>query len=209
MLARARLLPVCVHIALAAADIDAARDALAELDDISATYDTPYLRATVLSTRGRLELARHDVAAADTLRRAVESWQALDVPYEVATARTLHGQALRDRGDEAGAADCFAAAVRLFDQIGARLDARLVFDSTKPALPARLTQREAEVLRAIAAGMSNSEIAGALQLSTKTVSRHLSNIFTKIGVTSRAGATAFAFENELVEPTRHVRPTPR
>ena len=55
-----------------------------------------------------------------------------------------------------------------------------------------------EVLRLIAGGLTNNEIAGELFLSVKTVSRHLSNIFTKIGVSSRAGATAFAFEHELV-----------
>lgn len=59
--------------------------------------------------------------------------------------------------------------------------------------------REVEVLRLIAAGMTNSEVAATLYLSVKTVSRHLSNIFTKIGVTSRAAATAFAFEHQLVE----------
>jgi DNA-binding NarL/FixJ family response regulator len=69
-------------------------------------------------------------------------------------------------------------------------------------LPAGLTEREVEVLRLIAAGKSNSEIASELYLSVKTVSRHLSNIFTKIGVTSRSGATAFAFEHELVETRR-------
>ena len=72
----------------------------------------------------------------------------------------------------------------------------------KPALPAGLTVREVEVLRLIAGGMSNNEIAGQLYLSAKTVSRHLSNIFTKIGVTSRAGATAFAFEHDLVGTRR-------
>ena len=120
------------------------------------------------------------------------------MPYEEATARTLLGQALRDGGDEAGATESFAAAAALFDQIGARLDARLVYGDTKPALPAGLTEREVEVLRLIAAGLTNNEIASELFLSAKTVSRHLSNIFTKIGVSSRAGATAFAFEHHLV-----------
>ena len=58
------------------------------------------------------------------------------------------------------------------------------------------------MLRLVADGLSNNEIAAALFLSAKTVSRHLSNIFTKIGVTSRASATAFAFEHQLVEPRR-------
>ena len=83
--------------------------------------------------------------------------------------------------------------------IGARLDARMVL-GTKPSFPAGLTEREVEVLRLIAAGMTNNEIAAELYLSAKTVSRHLSNIFTKIGVSSRAGATAFAFDASDLMP---------
>jgi DNA-binding NarL/FixJ family response regulator len=97
-----------------------------------------------------------------------------------------------------GAADSFAAAARLFDQIGAHVDARLSDSGVRPTLPAGLTDREVEVLRLVAAGKTNNEIAAELYLSIKTVSRHLSNIFTKIGVTSRAAATAFAFEHNLV-----------
>ena len=97
------------------------------------------------------------------------------------------GQAQRLAGDEAGATASFEAAVALFDQIGARLESRLVLDDTKRELPAGLTEREVEVLRLIAAGMTNNEIAAELFLSAKTVSRHLSNIFTKIGVSTRAG----------------------
>jgi DNA-binding CsgD family transcriptional regulator len=201
-LARSALLPLFVHVAIAAKDVDAACDALAELEEIAATFATPILRATVLSARGRLELAQQDEAACVTLQQALDGWQALDVPYEIATTRTLLGQALRESGDETGAMKSFTAAARLFDQIGARLDARLVFDDTKPVLPSGLTEREVEVLRLIAAGMSNNEIAGELYVSVKTVSRHLSNIFTKIGVSSRAGATAFAFEHELVDTRR-------
>jgi ATP/maltotriose-dependent transcriptional regulator MalT len=200
-LGRSSLLPMFVHIAIAAGDLEAARNALSELDGIATTFPTAMLRATTQSTRGRLEQAQGDATGASvTLQQALESWLALDVPYEVATARTLLGQALRLSGDEAGAAESFAAATKLFEHIGARLDARP--DGAKPPLPAGLTEREVEVLRLIAAGMSNNEIASALYLSVKTVSRHLSNIFTKIGVTSRAGATAFAFEHQLVETRR-------
>ncbi|HZN14940.1 MAG TPA: response regulator transcription factor [Acidimicrobiales bacterium] len=199
-LSRASLLPTFVHVAIAAGDIDGATGALAELEEIAAVYDTPTLRASALSTRGRLELAQDNAAAAcETLDEAVQVWEAIDVPYEVATARVLLGQARRATGDEAGATEAFAAAATLFDQIGAHLDARLVFDDTKPARPAGLTEREVEVLRLIAAGLTNNEIAAQLFLSAKTVSRHLSNIFTKIDVTSRASATAFAFEHGLVE----------
>lgn len=197
-LGRASLLPVLVHVAIAAGDLDAAAAAADELEEIVAASTTPMLAATSRATRGRLQLAHGDPAAAGTLQDAVDRWQALGVPYEVATARTLLGQALRDRGDEAAAAQVFAAAAELFEQIGARADADLVLHNTQSVLPAGLTAREVEVLRLIAAGLTNNEIAVELYLSPKTISRHLSNIFTKIGVTSRAGATAFAFEHELI-----------
>jgi ATP/maltotriose-dependent transcriptional regulator MalT len=202
-LARARLLPTYVHVAVAVGDLDAAADALAELQQIVETYESPILRATVLSTSGRLELARGaaDVAS-ETLQGALDCWEALGVPYEVATTRVLLGQALREVGDDAGAAECFSRAAQLFEQMGARLDARLVLDDAKPPRPAGLTEREIEILRLIVAGRTNNEIASELCLSAKTVSRHVSNIFTKIGVTSRAAATAFAFEHQLIEPRR-------
>ena len=202
-LARSRLLPVQVHVAIAAGDLEAAAVALTELDGIAETYSTPMLRASALAARGRLALAGRDLPAARAaLEQATEQWRALDVPYEIATTLTLLGQARRDAGDDPGAASAFAAAVELFDDIGAHLDARLVLDGNSPSLPAGLTEREVEVLRLVAGGLSNNEIAAELYLSAKTVSRHLSNIFTKIGVTSRASATAFAFEHELVEPRR-------
>ena len=198
-LARARLLPLQVHVSVAAGDLDTARAAADELEGIADDYGTASLRATALSTRGRLLLAADDPGAVATLDRAVAAWEALDVPYEVATARTLLGQARRDAGDDVGAAASFSAAAELFDQIGARLDARRALDSHRTEWPAGLSAREVEVLCLIATGMTNSEIAADLHLSVKTVSRHLSNIFTKIGVSTRAAATAFAYANELVE----------
>ena len=201
-LARAGLLPTVVHVGVAAHDFDAAGEAMRELDELAARFATPELLAVAASTRGRLQLASEDPAAVGTLQDAVDRWQALDVPYEVATARTLLGQALRDAGDDDAATASFAAGAALFDQIGARLDARQVLDGAAAPLPAGLTAREVEVLRLIAGGLTNNEIAASLHLSAKTVSRHLSNIFTKIGVTSRASATAFAFEHDLVDRSR-------
>lgn len=196
-LGRSGLLAMLVQIAIAAGDLDAAHRALSELETTVATFGTASLRATEQSTRGRLMLADGDPAATVILRQAVESWHGLGVPYEEATARTLLGQALRAAGDEMSATASFDAATRLFDQIGARLDAREALGDSKPALPAGLTEREAEVLRLVAGGLTNNEIATELFLSPKTVSRHLSNIFTKIGVSSRASATAFTVENHL------------
>jgi ATP/maltotriose-dependent transcriptional regulator MalT len=201
-LGRAGLLPMLVHIAVAVGDLDTARRAMSELQTTVAGFDTATLRATAQSTRGRLQLAEGDPSAVGTLRQAVETWHGLEVPYEEATARTLLGQALRTAGDSAGAAASFAAAAGLFSHIGARLDAREVLGDGKPVLPAGLTEREAEVLRLVAGGSTNNEIAAELFLSPKTVSRHLSNIFTKIGVSSRARATAFAVEHHLVSQKR-------
>ncbi len=67
-----------------------------------------------------------------------------------------------------------------------------------PTAPAGLTAREVEVLRLVAAGRSNPEIATELVLSEKTVARHLSNIFAKLDVRSRTAAAAFAYEHHLV-----------
>jgi ATP/maltotriose-dependent transcriptional regulator MalT len=202
-LARAALLPIQVHVAVAAGDLSTARSALDELDAIVEEYGGPLMQATLQSTRGRLELAEGAATATATLRSAVGAWDAMAIPYEVATARTLLGEALRSAGDEAAAIEAFRAASEVFDGIGARLDADLLSGAeAKPALPAGLTNREVEILQLIAGGLTNNEIAAELFLSAKTVSRHLSNIFTKVGVSSRAGATAFAFEHHLVEPRR-------
>lgn len=202
-LARAGLLPTAVHVSVAAGDLTAASASLEELESILRTFDVAEHRATFLAARGRFELASGDaVAASATLRQALDLWQSQRVPYEVATVSTLLGQALRECGDLTGAAACFTSASRTFDEIGARLDAsRAHGDETVAgrSLPAGLTEREAEVLRLVAAGLTNNEMAERLILSAKTVSRHLSNIFLKIGVTSRAAATAYAFEHDLVD----------
>lgn len=203
-LARGKLLPASVQIALARGEIDAARAAVDELEATATTFQSPALSAGAASSRGRLQLAEGDAGGAcATLHRALRQWQALDVPYEAATVRLLLGQACRDAGDEDGAAASFAAAAQGFEQLGAVLDARRIQDSLQKAqaLPCGLTEREAQVLRLVAAGRSNKEIAGDLFLSDKTVARHLSNIFVKLGVSSRSAATAFAFENGIAGGT--------
>jgi ATP/maltotriose-dependent transcriptional regulator MalT len=196
-LARAALLPTLVHIAVAQGDLPAAHRALAELEGTAAGFGTATMHAAALVARGRVQLAEGDPAAAATLRQAVDAWHGLEVPYEEATARTLLGQALRAVEDHPGATASFEAAARLFNAIGAGLDADDALGVGRPSLPAGLTEREAEVLRLVAAGLTNNEIAAELFLSAKTVSRHLSNIFTKIGVSSRGRATAYALEHHL------------
>ena len=198
-LGRGRLLSARVQIAIAAGDIVGATASADELESIAEDFASPGLLAAALSTRGRLQLAAGDRAASGTLRSAAEHWQELGVPHEAATARMLHGAACQHAGDLDGAAGSFEAAESLFGQLGARLDLRNLREiTTTPEHPAGLTKREVEVLRLVAAGMTNKQMAGELFLSEKTVARHLSNIFTKIDVTSRSAATAFAFAHRIV-----------
>ena len=196
-LARARILSASVQIAVAVEDLGQAEASVSELDSIARGYNTPMVHALAVLARGRLQLAEDNaITAGATLRDAVRRWQELEVPYEVATASTLLGQAQRKAGDDDAANASFATARALFERIGARLEA-CGLKPTRRQRPAGLTEREIEVLCLIADGRANKDIATQLQLSAKTVSRHLTNIYNKIGVTSRAGATAFAFEHQL------------
>ena len=128
-------------------------------------------------------------------------WQELEAPYEAARQRVLIGSACRALGDEDTATLEFEAAREVFMELGAMWDLARV-DSLVPkaaSLDAHgLTKRELEVLRLVAAGNSNREIASVLVISEHTVARHLQNIFAKLGVSSRTGASEFAFEHELV-----------
>lgn len=198
-LARAKVLPARAQIAIAAGDLGAAIAAVDELETIADDFASDGLQAAATSARGRVQVAQGDPAACATLRNAVARWTDLGVPYEIATARTLLGQACRHGDDATGAAAAFDAARQLFDNLGVSLDARA--SQTLPnqsPLPAGLTAREAEVLRLVAAGHTNKEVASVLFLSDKTIARHLSNIFTKAGVSTRAAATAFAFEHDMI-----------
>ena len=198
-LARAKVLPARAQIAIAAGDLDAAIAAVEELETIADDFGSAGLQAAAGSARGRAQLAHGDPGACATLRNAVNRWTDLGVPYEVATARTLLGQACRNGDDPAGAAAAFDAARLLFDDLGVRVDARSSRTPLNPSpLPAGLTEREAEVLRLVAAGHTNKAVASVLFLSDKTIARHLSNIFTKAGVSTRAAATAFAFEHDMI-----------
>ncbi|MBA2607663.1 MAG: hypothetical protein H0U92_01830 [Actinobacteria bacterium] len=199
-LARARVLPIAAQIAIAAGDLDLAKMHVTELDAIADAFETPHLRAVAMLARGRLQLAEGGaVTAQGTLLRAHALWHELGIPYEAATTKTVLAVAQRDAGDAAGAQESFAAARALFEEIGVRLDQSEV-DGDSRRLPGGLSEREAEVLRLVASGLSNKEVAAQLHLSAKTVSRHVSNIFTKLGVSSRVAASAFAFANKIANP---------
>ena len=175
---------------------------LDEVSRIAGDLEAPLLGAVAAHATGAVLLAEGDVRAAlAVLRGAWTAWQALDVPYEGARVRVLVGLACRRLGDQDGAEMELDAARWVFQQLGAAADlARVEALSGKPAARATggLTAREVQVLRLVAAGKTNRTIAADLVLSEKTVARHLSNIFTKLGLSTRAAATAYAYQHDLV-----------
>jgi DNA-binding NarL/FixJ family response regulator len=200
-LTRSRMLAAHVEIMLAVGDIPAARTAADELTGIAADLDAPLLRAVSDHATGALLLAEGDTTAAlDTLRRARATWLELEAPHEAARVRVLVAIACRLLGDGDSAEMELAAARQVFEQLGAVPDlARLDARSAPPgAAPGGLSRREVEVLRLVAAGKTNRVIAADLFISEKTVARHLSNIFTKLDLTSRSAATAYAYQHHLV-----------
>jgi DNA-binding CsgD family transcriptional regulator len=201
-LRRARLLPACVEIMVALGDFSAARQACAELDEVGKRCDSPMLHATIDRVRGIIDLSTGEAQIAlVSLRRAWQLWRELDAPYEAARTRVLIGLACRALSDDDTARLELDSAVTTFEELGAVSDAARVGALVEPAgrdSAYGLTAREGEVLRLVAAGKSNREIATELVVSEHTVARHLQNMFRKLGVSSRTAATAFAFEHELV-----------
>jgi ATP/maltotriose-dependent transcriptional regulator MalT len=199
---RAKLLPAFVEITLAVGDAEAARTACRELEEIAAGQESAMLNAIAAHARGAVDLAEGDAQEAlVALRRAWQVWQELEAPYEAARARVLVGLACRALGDDVTAEMELDAARWIFQQLGAAPDLARVDALTTRAAPRDthgLTAREVEVLRLVAAGKTNREVASELVVSEHTVARHVQNIFAKLGVSSRTAATAFAFERDLV-----------
>ncbi|MFV6028117.1 LuxR C-terminal-related transcriptional regulator [Streptomyces sp. NPDC056264] len=204
VLGRARLLAARTEVALAVRDLPGAARAAADLDALAgaADGDVPLLRALADTALGAVALAEKRPGALLPLRRALAGWLELRVPYEAAQVRMLLAAACRDAGDEEAARLELGTARAVFERLGAVPDARraaaLVGGGSRRRLPGGLTAREAEVLRLVASGGTNKDIARALVISEHTVARHLNNIFAKLGVGSRASATAYAYAHGLV-----------
>jgi len=200
--ARAQVLHAAVEILLASADVAAARAAAGELEELARRVGAPTLRAAAAQAAGAIALAAGAPRdAVGLLREAWELWQDVPAPYEVARVRALIGAAYAALGDDEGARMEIDAAVEVFEQLGARPDLGRMMALQAPDAPAPsggLTGREVEVLRQIAAGKTNRAIAAELSISEKTVARHISNIFTKLDLSSRSAATAYAYEHKLL-----------
>ena len=201
---RLDLLKAAVTIHLEEGHIEAARDAVTEFEEITEEMTTPAIEAERSAVRGALRLSEGDPGnALPLLRRAVGAWQEQGAPHEVAQLNVLIGQACRALADHDGARLEFSAARTTFERLGARPDLarldRIVAASDAAAETHGLTRREIEVLCLIARGKANRAIANELHLSERTVHRHVSNIFTKFGVDSRAAAVAYGIKHRIVE----------
>jgi DNA-binding CsgD family transcriptional regulator len=197
--ARASVLAASVEISLARKDLEAARRSADELAGIAAKLPTPFLQASAAQALGAVLLAQADERnALLRLREAWMAWQSLDLPYEAARVRVLMAVACRALGDvDAASMEC-AAARRVFDRLGAAPElARADQFLGRGASPC-LTAREVEVIKLVASGRTNRTIARALGISERTVDRHVSNILAKLDLSSRAAATAYAYEHNLV-----------
>ncbi|ULE34353.1 helix-turn-helix domain-containing protein [Mycobacterium sp. IDR2000157661] len=189
------------EVMLAVGEVSAARMSADELSVIAESGDAPFLHAIAAHTEGATLLAEGAPdPALDALHRAAAGWSGLAMPYEAARTGVEIGLACRALGDHVSAMLEFDAAREIFGRLGAEPDLRRLvrLGEPGPARAGRLTGRECEVLRLVAAGNSNREIGARLVLSEHTVARHLQNIYAKLDLSSRAAATAYAYEHHLV-----------
>src|SRR5918992_788451 len=201
-ISRSRVLGPYVEISLAATDIQAAKAAAEELSAIAGDLGSPLLQADAESATGTVLLAENKPQdALALLRHAWMGWRALEAPYEAARSRIPIALAYRALGDDEGAEMELDAARSVFEGLAAAPDVGRVVELSQvgaPRAPGGLTAREVEVLSMIATGKTNRAIATELVISEKTVASHVSHIFTKLDLSSRAAATAYAYEHDLV-----------
>ena len=193
------LLATLVQAHLATGAVDDADSTARRLAEVAEAAGSDYLRALALLAGAEVAVACGDgpvaYRSADT---AHATFRSMGLAYDCARARVVRGQAARLAGDDDTARLELATARDEFARLGADLDAARVAGLLGAGPPSQLSAREIDVLRLVARGGTNKEVAAALHVSEHTVARHLSNIYTKLGVGSRAAATAFAFEHSLL-----------
>ncbi|HEU4511713.1 MAG TPA: LuxR C-terminal-related transcriptional regulator [Nocardioidaceae bacterium] len=197
---RSQVLPAAVDVLVEIGEPEEAAPLVEQLRDIGASFDCTALRAAGSYADANVALARGDAESGlASARHALNRWHRLSAPYEAARSRMLVGRALRLLDDEDSAIADLTAARNIFAELGAKPAEREAAELLgEGEAPGGLSPRELQVLRLVAGGKSNPEIAETLVLSEKTVARHLSNIFTKLDVASRTAAAAFAYQHRLV-----------
>ncbi|TCO52232.1 regulatory LuxR family protein [Kribbella antiqua] len=196
---RSRLLGAAVEVLLAGEYVDEAETTAAELAGIAADFGCVGLRASAAYCSALAALESGDAdRALPQARAATQLWAGLQAPYEIARSKVLVGRSFRLLGDEDSAVGELTSAYRMFSDLGATPARQDVEKLLHRETAGGLTGRELEVLRLVAAGNSNTEIAQRLVLSDKTVARHLTNIFTKLEVPSRTAAAAYARDHDLL-----------
>lgn len=199
-LEKVELLAAQVEILVAAGDLEGVESAVWDLEEIAATRDIPFLDATTRQAKGSFLLAKGEgLSALKLLREASRVWRHLEVPYEEARARALMARSCQMLGDEDTMVLEGKVAVRTFTELGAGrdlIDAQRIIERGSEETHG-LTSRELEVLRLVARGLTNRDIAEQLVVAVRTVDSHVGNVFTKLGVTNRAAATAYAHRHEL------------
>lgn len=207
-LERPALLAAAVEIRRAAGDLGGARAAAEELAATAAGGSSAVLHAMAAYALGTVLAGEGDmVTALAELRTAAAGWRLLGMPYEAARTAAAVGLACAAMGDGVAAALELGNARDAFAELGARpdvehLDVLMSVGARGLAASAdrgaSLSVREREVLAGLAAGKTNRDIAKTLMISQHTVGRHVESIFAKLGVTSRAAATACAYEHGLL-----------
>jgi len=196
---RSRLLPAAVEVLLAAGQLEEAQRVSAELTGIASAFGGVALGAMAAYARASIDIAAGEAAeAVREAREACRLWGEIACSYEVARSRVILARALREFGDEDSATGELDAARAAFAELGAAPALEEVDRLRRRSAPGGLTERELEVLKLVAQGHGNPEIARVLYLSQKTVARHLSNIFVKLNVSSRTAAAAYAHEHHLL-----------
>jgi ATP/maltotriose-dependent transcriptional regulator MalT len=200
---RAELLPAVVSIMIAVKKTEEVLEATKELCGIADEFDAPYLYAMSSYCQGAVFLAEGRVQLAlEHLQKALTFWNSLNLPYESARTRELKGLVYRGLNDKDNSDVELAAAKWVFEQLKAMPDLERVnrlLNKKRDHETHGLTLRELQVLHGVASGKTNKSVAGELFISERTVDRHVSNIFNKLGVSSRVAATTFALRNKMLD----------
>lgn len=198
---RAQVLVAAVEILAATGNNEVAAEAAAELSDLAIQIGAPVLSAMATRASAVVALASDPERSLEQAQKAADEWARLDSPYDHAKAREVAAVACIRLGDLDSARFWVEPARSTYERLGAEPDLKrlkVTFEQSRPTDDHALTERQIEVLTAVATGKTNRQIAEELYVSEHTVRRHLQNIFNEIGVTTRSAATAYAYEQGLI-----------